>query len=261
MCKQILQVYLDDSGKLDQSSVVVIAGYISTLEKWKLFSTQWSKILSAHNLSSFRMAQAWRLHRKYYKAGPIKRDWLLVRLLDCIKQHTEQAFVVSLDIDAHAEMFEGWEELGGSFKNLNRAYFGAFAAILGVVYGYNYLYRYDCEFEVILDEQGGESKNFLLSTISNFKEIARQEFPGVQINAPTFRSDDDCPPIQAADMLAWLVRREKYKIDKDEYSELELLLLNEAVSMGVQKNIIGRDKMIGISESVKKNLIDELGDF
>lgn len=255
----MLQVFIDDSGKSDQSKVLVLAGFLSTAERWAQFSNKWQEILDYHELPAFKMSSAWRLHRHYKERGGLQRDWVIVKLLDCIKTHAEHAFVISIDIEAHAELYKDWDKLGDVFKNIDRCYFAAFSAMMSKIYKHAYKYRFNERINVIFDEQGGESAAFIQKSVEEFRKVAAEYFPGLKVDNPLFKTDEEFPPIQAADMLAWLVRRQKFNLDKGNTGTLESLLLTEALDMPHSIDVWDRSKFADMSEKFPHLLAERLG--
>jgi hypothetical protein len=226
----MLRLYVDDSGKEDHSPNLILAGYLSTVERWELFSKEWKKILDANRLDAFRMADAWRLARKYSHVGPLKRDQIVIQIIECIKKHAEMAFVSSVPFEGFHHFMDVKQD---HTHSLGRPYFMNFYSLLVRFYKFAYQHKFDQAIEIIFDEQGGESKQFVLEGMEEFRRIAAKEFPGLVIATPTFQSDKDALPLQAADALAWLVRRDAYKLVKgvDRSKTIESLLLGEALSI------------------------------
>lgn len=224
----MLQVYIDDSGKPDQSEVQVLAGYLASAERWAAFSNEWQSILDENGIAEFHMSEAWRLSRRYQ--SPLVRNALLVRLIECIQCYAEHAFVSSLPYDAYHHWFATKE--APQFRFL-RPYFFGFHSVLTQVYQYAFHNRFNQRVEVIFDEQGGESQRLILNAMDEFRSIADREFPGLVIPTPSFQSDRDALPLQAADMLAWLVRRDALNLQRGREREQlpEALLLGKALSM------------------------------
>jgi len=227
----MLRLYVDDSGKTDQSPVQILAGYLSTAERWAAFSIEWQELLDEAGLDAFRMAAAWRLARPYWNRGPLRRDRLIVQMVDCIKRHVEMAFVSSVP-------FEGFDRYLDMTQKpyshpLGRPYFMGFFAILMQVYEHAFQYRADQRIDVIFEEQGGESERYVLSAMESFRRIASQRYGDLVIPTPTFQNDKDALPLQASDMLAWLVRRDAVNAARgiDRSQCLESLILGEALSM------------------------------
>ncbi len=102
----ILRAHIDDSGGRGYSPVFVLAGYLASVERWADFSIEWRALLDEAGLPVFHTSQVWRLERRLMAQGPLRRDLLLVRAVDCIRRYAERAFVVSVGLDAHAHWFD-----------------------------------------------------------------------------------------------------------------------------------------------------------
>lgn len=226
----MLQVFIDDSGKQDQSPVQVLAGYLASAEQWTVFSNEWQDVLDAHGIEgAFHMSDAWRLSRKFQKSGSLSRDSAVVQLTECIKRNVEFAFVSSLPFEAYNHWF-----LAKELKHpAIRPYFFGFYTMVTQVYSFAFRRHYNNRIEVVFDEQGGESQSYILSAMEHYRYIAEKSWGDLVIPNPTFQRDTEALPLQAADMLAWLVRRDAYnaKRKKDRSKLPEALILGEALSM------------------------------
>ena len=250
----MLQVYFDDSGKVDQSPVQVLAGYLASAESWANFSVVWQSILDDYKIEYFRMSQAWRMARMYRHLSSIQRDEMIIRLIRCIHDHVERAFAVSVPFDAHAHWM-GSNEFPDN-QSL-RAYTGAFWFAMCSVYKYGYDQRFDQPIEVIFDEQGGESMPKILASVDQFREVSAVHFPNYRIPFPQFKEDKDTLPLQAADLVAWLVRRDAYNMQKaDRMSLPETILLNDAYfDLPHSKVIITENQLEMMSNMVAESLM------
>ncbi len=249
----VLTLYVDDSGKSDQSPVQVLAGYLSTDERWAVFSKEWTALLDEAGLDAFRMADAWRLARRYRSNGPLARDSLIVRAVECIKRHAQMAFVSSLPFSG----FQEYLDLKGDHAHpLGRPYFVGFYSLLWQVYKHAHLYRADQRIEIVLDEQGGESQRYVLSAMSEFRRLASEKLSHLDIPTPRFKRDQDVPPLQAADMLAWLVRRDALNASKgvDRSKRVENLILGEALSMPYEMLIFDQKRLEVASNQMLRSL-------
>ncbi|TRL38101.1 DUF3800 domain-containing protein, partial [Rhizobium straminoryzae] len=115
---------------------------------------------------------------------------------------------------------------------LGRPYNCLFWSLLTLAYKKNFEFFYDKKLQVVFDEQS-EPVHKIVSVFDEFRRLSSKDFPGLFIPEPTFRRDVDEVPLQAADMLAWLVNRQEVNIERracDKYS-MEALLLSEALSM------------------------------
>lgn len=223
------RLYIDDSGKPDQSPVLVLAGYLSTNEKWARFADEWNALLLRYDIDAFHMAEAWRLARPYKQIGALRRNNLIIEAIECIKRHVLHAFVVSIK----NKDFHDFLDLKGDPRHfLGRPYNCLFWTIMTLSYQRNYRFFYDRRLQVVFDEQS-EPVHKITSVHDEFVRLASQDFPGLEIPRAIFASDKDEVPIQASDLLAWLVNRQAANMARGTHddSSLESLFLAQALSM------------------------------
>lgn len=249
----MLQVFIDDSGKSDQSPVLVLAGYLSSNEKWESFETKWNSILANHGMTNFHAVDVWRLGYSSGIKTSLKRESVFVQLINCIANHVEHAFAVSIPFDSHEHWFAPKQ-----FPDLPslRAYNMAFYVLLTQIHQHMFKRRFDKELEIIFDEEGGESIASVLSEMQEFSRLAAKDFPGLTVATPRFMSDDNCPGLQASDILAWLLRRDALNAHRqvDRSQTAEALMLAQALSMPSSLKIWTDDDVRKASEQVSRSL-------
>lgn len=243
----VLRAYVDDSGKEDSSPTQVLAGYAAMGDSWERFSQEWQEILKRAGVDGFHMVDAWRMARPYHDLGPIRRNQLIIDLVGCITRHVEHAFVVSIDLEPFAYWFGRTE-----FKHpATRPYPVAFHFILSMICDYRFRRRYDRELEVFFDVQGGESQEGILQTVENHRTIAASFGRDlVDVPTPHFIPDDGCPPLQAADLLAWLVRREDFnhRTYPSWQERAEKIWLDGALSVPCRVELLGERRLEKMSQ-------------
>jgi hypothetical protein len=224
-----LKLFVDDSGKPDQSPVQVLAGYLASDEQWEAFKIEWKALMDDAGIEAFHMTEAWRLARPYRKLGPMGRNNLIIQAVECIKRNVKMAFVVSVRND----YFHHYLDIKQDKSHfLGRPYNMVFYSLLTIAYRYVCRYHADKELEIILDEQSEPVKK-ILSVMGEFRRLTFNEFGDIPVGTPRFASDKDEIPLQAADLLAWLVNRDATNAVKqvDRTKLLEAFLLGEALSM------------------------------
>ncbi|MDP9573887.1 UNVERIFIED_ORG: hypothetical protein J2W66_004390 [Agrobacterium larrymoorei] len=223
------RVYIDDSGKPDHSPVLVLAGYLASDDRWKAFDLEWREILKRFGTPTFHATEVWRLGYRTKIRSRSAQTVLLVSLIECINRHLEHLFVVSIPFASHAHWF-GTNELTDPEL---RIYASAFYSLMTLIHQHAYNYRFDVPLQVVFDEQGGENTEIILRGIDHFRGLSAQGFPGLPVNLPLFMSDDDVPGLQAADLIAWLARKDGVNAyDQTERANLpEAVLLDRALLM------------------------------
>lgn len=249
----MLQAYIDDSGKEKDSFSQVLAGYLSTAEKWAAFSNEWQVILDGFGIEQFHMVDAFRMSKEYRKLGTLKRNQLIFDLIACINRHVERAFVFSMDLSAHRHWFARKEAPG---IIAFRPYRIGFHSIYTKICRYVYLKKFDSELQIFFEEQGGESKDKIFKSMETLRDVA-DNYGHANMNMP---SPNFVPknvlPIQAADLLAWLCRRENHNYRKGKpYSEaFESIWLNGALSIPADYIRFGDKELKKMSNEVGEKL-------
>lgn len=256
----MIQVFIDDSGKSDQSPVLVLAGYLASKERWQSFDAKWKAILTNHGMINFHAVDAWRLSYSSRIKSSLVRGSVFVQLINCITQHVEHAFAISIPFESHEHWFASKQlPEHTSLRIYNMAFYG----LLTQIHQHMFKRRFDQGLEITFDEQGGESTARVLGGMEEFTRLAAGGFPGLNVATPRFMSDDDCPGLQAADMLAWLLRRDGLNASRevDRSKTAEALMLGEALSMPRSIKIWTDDDLRLAANDVLEKLRSSLPDM
>jgi hypothetical protein len=88
-------IYLDDSGHPSNQPFVIVAGFVSTEQKWLAFEPDWKAALLRHGLGPvFHMTDF-----EYKYKGSKQRGSVLDDLISIINKHTELFFVCGVDVN------------------------------------------------------------------------------------------------------------------------------------------------------------------
>lgn len=197
----ILQAYFDESGTHGPSDRLVVAGFLSTVEQWQSFETEWNNALAEYGLPFFHMTD-------YNARVGLYADWTeemrqarLGRLLDIIGNTVIASYGVSLS----KKTFES------SFSPRAKRWVGSpysFAALHCFL-----LASIDCDTiegdvqAAYIFEDGAKGKGEILKAydfltkIPNGKDVTR-------VLSLRFEDKRNFVPLQAADILAWELYRD-----------------------------------------------------
>jgi Protein of unknown function (DUF3800) len=192
----VLQLCLDESGKGDPD-LMVMAGYLSTTEKWGQFSDEWQKHLdydSAHyrKLEYFKMAEM-TSNRDRERCAWFYR---------VIENHAMMAvsFTISIkDLKREIEALPNPEEAG---YFANPWYFAALSLIPVFIENMP-TFGLTGPIDFVFDELSDKTQ--ILSSWDAFK-VNYPQHASMVAGTPIFRPDHKYVPLQAADLLAWWVR-------------------------------------------------------
>ncbi|HEV8241413.1 MAG TPA: DUF3800 domain-containing protein [Thermoanaerobaculia bacterium] len=201
-----LQAFIDESGGKGQGRTFMMAGWIAAAEKWAQFSDEWGACLrSSPQIRYFKMREAAALSGEFWGLSEPSRDSKLRQLARIVARHALTAISCAMDIDALPDTFA---RFGAPYSD---PYFWPFQITIKAI----------CEdlaergiqepVEIIFDEQcisGPKAKLWYpLIRAAALHDDPDDPAAAIMPVEPLFRSDQDAPPLQAADMLAWLLRR------------------------------------------------------
>lgn len=193
----LLKVYCDDSGTDQKSRVVVVAGYLSTVAQWDIFSKEWSKALKEFGLTHLRRADLENFQGQFKKWTPTRRTELVQRLQRIIKRRTKfpLANVVIKDDFERVIPDDLKQKMGGVYGFL------AYLCLVGVGQWCRKSSRQHTQPIHWVFEAGTEGSHqvgqMLQATYAN--ESLRQQS---RLGGWSFQ-DKDTIPLQSADLLAY----------------------------------------------------------
>lgn len=245
----MLHAYMDESGIHDGAHVCVIAGYWGSQKKWRRFEDRWREILKAANettLKEFHSTEFWyadgRRKGMFAQWSESKAEGFIGSLADCIvdsglfptsaalvteewKKRTkdERMFLTGGQYDKPNNR---WVERGAP----NRLYFLPFQIAVAnpamtCVSGLHVQYVFDL------------NKQFKAHALKLFKLLKTDKKANFRhrIGSIDFRTGEDAPGLQAADMLAYQVYKSaKLRIGRKAPLELDEIspLLRKLISKG-----------------------------
>lgn len=205
----MLKAFIDDSGSDALSTWYVLAGYLGTVEDWDSFDAQWDDVLNAPprvalreppHSGYFHSADAERLSRYGLWAG-ISRDQRNAKidaLIDVIGRCTRRAICARMRRSDYNELVKGkipemWDS----------PYYFLYTTVIGAAINIERIDGHgdDIEFIFDLDEQHEEKSKAMIPALLNMKCTW-----GSLANVSR-KNDKEFKPLQAADLLAWQIRR------------------------------------------------------
>jgi hypothetical protein len=200
----IFTEFLDDGGSDGKGSgpVFVMAGYVSTADAWKLFSEEWQTVLRDEKpIEYFKMREANSLKGQFLGWSASNRDAKLDRLASVIVKHVEFGVTNSV-------FWEDLENVSAEFPDVplhphDIMFHGAMARTV------NYIrknYAPDSVVGFTFDQQGKWGTRSARA-YDHIQQFLTPEERNALLGRPMHKNDKLCYPLQAADMIAWRVRR------------------------------------------------------
>lgn len=203
-----LQAFTDDSAAQTGDRRLFLAGYLHRADVWASFSDHWQAELKAWPaIEYFKASEANNLSGQFdHKQGwdQAKRNAKLGKLAEIISHCQPLSFEFSIN----RKIFE--EELKPvSPYGLGRPHFQMCFSVVAGIARYAAQEGISTPIEFVFDEQEGVDADIALF-FSHMKKNLPVDAQNLIDGDPLFKSDRDnrYVPLQAADLLAWHVRRE-----------------------------------------------------
>jgi len=195
--------YFDESGKKSDHPVVTFAGVFAQQEKFEGFNTEWKGLLGQYGIKSIHMKEVSNLKKAVGSMGAgqtfLKRINSLVPFADCINQHLELGLIQAWDVKGFLAMDQ---KVKKGLGNPSDPYYLAFARAIAELVDYvgpNDELKLVCDHD---SETASECDLHYKAICAIDEEISRK------VVSLSFADDELVPPLQAADMVAYLSRRE-----------------------------------------------------
>ncbi|MER8844418.1 DUF3800 domain-containing protein [Mesorhizobium australicum] len=198
-----LQAFIDDSASDKGDKRLFMAGYLNRADTWERFCEAWTEELQlAPTIAYLRMVEANNLRGEFKGWTKEARDLKLKGLQRVINHFRPLSFQFTVNRGEHFRVLTPVSPRG-----LGSPHFICCFSVISGVARYVAGTKANTQIEFIFDEQEGVSADMALL----FHEMKRSITRGARkliSSAPAFKNDKLVLPLQAADMLAWHLRRE-----------------------------------------------------
>jgi hypothetical protein len=197
----VLRAFIDDSGSDRNSPWYVLAGYIGTIEGWGRFDAQWSRVLHQDpRVEYFKSSEAESLRPDWQWAGVSvgQRNEKVDALIEVIRSCARRPVCVRIRRAFYDTLVRGnvpaaWDS----------PYYFLSTIIVGAAINIEMFDGDGDDIDFVLDKDQVHERGFAL--------IAPRVFGMQSVNEKLVniaRQDEKrCIPLQAADLLAWQIRR------------------------------------------------------
>ena len=232
-----LQGFIDDSGEqeLPNDPVFVLAGFITSAERWASFSQEWQAALdAAPSIRFFKMNQAITCtgeFRGWTKAGAGKKVEILTAIIPRYAETRVQCVIDKKAFAKYVRTIRAPKRL----PVLDKPYALAFQHIIMATATTFLAWEFNNTCDFIFDQQGkiGEDAvrvwDGLQLTIEANAAAGRLDYRPFIGERPIFRDDKKFLPLQAADLYAWHVRRD--------YADSEIIEMPPRPAMRALRNM------------------------
>lgn len=240
----MLRMFVDDSG-IGQEPYYCLAGFVASDQTWQSFSSSWRAELAASPPVNCFKGVEWNglrgnfrgLSREAANEKKLRLNKIIVdhQVLGyaCVINHSDYISVFGTDRETH---------------RLYSAYRILFNHLVVQVSEYLSLRGNDQDIEFVFDTQEGEDKKVL----KTWTHSVKNSLPSVKTKLrtlPSFRSESEFgfEPLQAADMLAWQIRRSLWCHDVGKLEPVNIWDTGtEEETIGLVLDFIDRTSLVGV---------------
>jgi hypothetical protein len=197
-----LQAVVDDSASDVGDRRLFLAGYLNSAERWALFSDAWGDELKAGRpIHYFRMTEANGLRDEFRGWTDVQRDEKMRGLMRVVRHFKPFSFHVSISRKQNSDVFTPTAPRGLASPHF-LCCFGIVSSLSQHIADQNI----KTPIEFIFDQQTGVEDDIDLFFDYMKKSLPRKARKLIS-HRPIFRDDKLYFPLQAADMLAWHLRK------------------------------------------------------
>ena len=180
-----------------------MAGFIASAERWAAFSDEWSQVLDMERrIEHFKMNDAMKLNGEFRGWRKEARDEKLKLLMRGIAEHVSAHVACVIRRDQYELVFRS-NDLPKQFWS---PYYFLLYGVIGEVANNQHKLGLEGAIDFFFDEQVMQ-KDKVIGDWDIFK-LAHPELLHLIGQTPAFRDDKCVKPLQAADMLAWIARKQ-----------------------------------------------------
>jgi hypothetical protein len=204
----MLQAFVDDSASDSGDQRFFLCAYVNTAEKWADFSDSWQVAMHAPPpIEYLKMAEAQNLRGQFRGWSAADRDAKVLLLAKTIRRYRPW----SVECSVSREEFRRILKPAAPYP-LQNPYFGCFYGVIYSVARFHHANGVTVPTDFVFDEQGSVGVDAAMY-YQWLKDDLGHDWVGLLGSTPVIRDDKLVLPLQAADMLAWHVRRDREGVD------------------------------------------------
>ena len=243
-----LIVYIDESGTHAGSPLTVMAGYISSPERWNAFEAEWESFLKTQRIDHLHSKELYH-GQKYFRNLPWERRAEIGdQATAIINRHAMLGFVVVLDNKDYQEIFK--DAASPRNVSLDSKYGVCFRLALSFLPELVNLIDKEENHKIFLVlESGAENQGAAPMMLEQYRMVAERSLARMVRNV-AFAGKRECFGVQAADLLAFTsLRCEREGNAKAESTDLVAMNFSaEGGFQGVLRLPVTREILIGVRE-------------
>lgn len=256
------KAYIDDSASAEDDRILLLAGYAHIAPVWASFSDDWDRVMKQKpRIAYCHMSEAESLKGQFLGWSKPERDRKLAALANTIVKHDPWSIECFVSRKKYEEILEPVISY-----DLRGPYLPCFYGTIISLARYHAHTGITLPTDFIFDEHGKIGAEAVL-WYEEIKKGQRPEIKALMGSTPIFRDDEKVLPLQAADMIAWHLRRRRESRNRGEHREvMEILSPLIRVEVEITETILRQEAeqltsmpyqhlTIGKRGSIKKHMV------
>lgn len=200
----MFKAYFDDSGSDEGNKTLLLAGCVQRYSVWANFSIEWEAVLATEpSIRYFHMREARKLEGEFAHWKAKNRDAKIRRLAELAANYRPWTITAWISRKEHDAILRPIAPF-----LLRQPYLSVFYAVIITLARWHYDDGVTLPVDYVFDDQGAVGAEAVL-WYDQIKKWQKPEIAALMGSVPKFENDKQVLPLQAADMLAWHIRRHK----------------------------------------------------
>jgi hypothetical protein len=210
----MLRAYLDDSGSDSISEYFILAGWVAPAPAWESFTDDWrSALMLSPQIAYVKSKEVYGTRGEFLGWGKMELSGRLAIFGNIVRKHVIAGGGAAVRKQDYEDIIRG-----NINKRFDSPYFVCFVSVVTILVKHLDALGFTDKMDFVFDEDTIKRKVGPL--FDGFKEWP-WEFSD-RLGSLDYRSDKEVPPLQAADLVAGLARRQLRKLASSETRELTI---------------------------------------
>lgn len=246
---KMLKAFIDDSGSGGDSPWYVLAGYLGTAEAWDAFEGRWRRVLDGPpKLDYFKASEAESLRSDGQWAGisKDKRNARVDAFIGVIQEFATRAIHVRMMQQDYNDVIQPYIP-----KKWDNPYFFLFIGFIAACTSVEKYAGDGHPIEFVFDS--ADEKRIQKPSFQLYDQCVTLPQFGARVDNIHYENEKEFVPLQAADLLAWQIRR-RFSVDGDIRPQFEAAL--NAPPEPAFEHIVTREDLEEYGELMDRNAME-----
>jgi hypothetical protein len=204
----MLTAHFDESGKDGKSPILLVGGYLSTVERWEEFQREWQQFLIDEHIEKYHTTDILARQKEFKSWTSERVNQVFRKVDDLTMKHTLAGVAGYVDIAVCESVHP---LIGRSKYSYEYALAGTMAATRITAWAHSQGYNEPIDF---VFDRGTTGRGIIIDALDAARESQDPELRASLIGGISFEDKNRVPQLHLADKLANLVRASVNRLEK-----------------------------------------------